>query len=291
MVIKKAVIPAAGLGTRLLPATKAQPKEMLPVVDRPVIQYVVEEAIASGIEDLLIVTGRGKRSLEDHLDRSIELETYLKLKKDFTNLDIIANISKGPATYYIRQKEPKGLGDAILAAEHHISDEPFAIMLGDDICVSEPSAMSQLITFYKKNPGIVIALEEVEDERVSLYGIVAPSKSIDNMVIIEDLVEKPDPEKAPSNLAIIGRYILVPEIFESLKTTAFDERGELQLTDAIKNLIGKVPIYGYKLDGKCYDVGNKLSYLTTNIELALTRDDIRDDLMAFLKELMDKMES
>lgn len=289
MSILKAVIPAAGLGTRLLPATKAQPKEMLPIVDRPVIQHVVEEAIAAGIRDILIITGRGKRTLEDHFDRSIELENFLKSKNDLENLAAVREISDGPDTFFIRQKEPKGLGHAVLCAEKHIGEEPFAVMLGDDIFVSEPPAIAQMISFYQKNPGIVIAIQEVSPEQVPLYGIVSVSKSIEQAVVIDDLIEKPPADEAPSNLAIIGRYILPPEIFVAIRSISPDKRGEIQLTDAIRWLRGSVPIYGYIFSGCRYDVGSRLSYLTTNIELALMRDDLREDLRQFLLDLSKRL--
>ena len=291
MTIKKAVIPAAGFGTRMLPATKVQPKEMLPVVDQPVIQYVVEEAIASKIEDILVITGRGKRALEDHFDRSIELERHLQSKKDHHNLEKIREISNGLSTFFIRQKEQRGLGHAVLCAEKHVADEPFAVMLGDDICVSDPPALEQLISLYNENPGIVIGLEEVKPDKVDSYGIVKPS-SIDGRVVeLEDLVEKPSVKEAPSNLAIMGRYILTPDIFEALKNTAPDHKGEIQLTNAIRQLIGKVPIYGYIMDTQRFDVGNKLSYLTTNIEMALMRADLREDLSKYLIDLSAKLKN
>lgn len=285
----KAVIPAAGLGTRLLPATKAQPKEMMPIVDRPAIQYVVEEAIGSGIEDILIVTGRGKRTLEDHFDRSVELENYLQSKNDIENLAAIRDISDGPATFFIRQKEPKGLGHAVLCAERHIGNDPFAVMLGDDIFVSRPPALAQMIEFYEKNPGIILAVQEVPPEQVSLYGIVSVKSYRDDSLIIDDLIEKPPAAEAPSNFAIVGRYILPPEIFSALRSILPDKNGELQLTDAIRELRRSVPIYGYKFSGQRYDVGSKLSYLTTNIELALMRDDLRDELRAFILNLIDRL--
>lgn len=288
MNISKVVIPAAGLGTRLLPATKSQPKEMLPIVDRPAIQYVVEEATAAGIDDILIITGRGKRTLEDHFDRSIELEKHLIAKGDRENLAAVKAISDGPDTYFIRQKEPKGLGHAVLCAEKHMANEPFAVMLGDDIFVSDPPAIAQMIELYNRNPGIIIALQEVPKQQISLYGIVSVSQQDGEALIVDDLVEKPSAQAAPSNLAIVGRYILTPEIFTALKDVRPDKNGELQLTDALRYLKGKVPIYGYKFTGCRYDVGSKLTYLTTNIELALMRDDLRDDLRDFLIKLLNK---
>jgi len=288
MDITKVVIPAAGLGTRLLPATKSQPKEMLPIVDRPAIQYVVEEATAAGINDILIITGRGKRTLEDHFDRSIELERHLEAKGDIDKLAAVRSISDGPDTYFIRQKEPKGLGHAVLCAEKHMAKQPFAVMLGDDIFISEPPAIAQMMELYNRNPGIIVALQEVPDSQVSLYGIVSVYKKKGDMLMVDDLIEKPSVKTAPSNLAIVGRYILTPEIFAALKSIKPDKKGELQLTDAIRHLKGKVPVYGYKFTGCRYDVGSKLTYLTTNIELALMRADLKDELREFLIELLDR---
>ena len=284
--ISKAVIPAAGLGTRLLPATKSQPKEMLPIVDRPAIQYVVEEAIDSGIRDLLIITGRGKRSLEDHFDRSVELESFLMAKADNDMLAVLREIADGADFFYIRQREPKGLGHAVSCARRHVANEPFAVMLGDDIFVSEPPALAQMIDFYERQPGIIIAIQEVPAAQTRLYGIVSGEAVSDTVFRVNDLVEKPDVDKAPSNLAIVGRYIFPPQIFEALDQTAADSRGEIQLTDAIRKLTNDVPVYGYRFAGKRYDIGSRLSYLTTNIELALERPDLRDDLLAFLRELI-----
>lgn len=286
MAILKAVIPAAGMGTRLLPATKSQPKEMLPIVDRPAIQYVVEEAIDSGILDLLIVTGRGKRSLEDHFDRSVELESFLSKKSDTEMIETIREIADGADFFFIRQKEPKGLGHAVNCARRHVADEPFAVMLGDDIFVSDPPALAQMMDLYERQPGIIIAIQEVPLVQTSLYGIVSGEAVSESVFRVDDLVEKPSPESAPSNLAIVGRYIFPPEIFEALDQTAADHRGEIQLTDAIRALSREVPIYGYRFSGKRYDIGSRLSYLTTNIELALQRPDLRDELLFFLKELI-----
>ncbi|MDP1809152.1 MAG: UTP--glucose-1-phosphate uridylyltransferase GalU [Actinomycetota bacterium] len=286
MAILKAVIPAAGLGTRLLPATKSQPKEMLPIVDRPAIQYVVEEAIGSGIRDLLIITGRGKRSLEDHFDRAVELESFLLAKDDNRMITTLREIAEGADFFFIRQKEPKGLGHAVSCARRHIANEPFAVMLGDDIFVSEPPALAQMMDFYERQPGIIVAIQEVPVAQTSLYGIVSGATVSDSVFRVDDLVEKPAAGTAPSNLAIVGRYIFPPEIFEALDRTEPDARGEIQLTDAIRKLINHVPIYGYRFTGKRYDIGSRLSYLTTNIELALQRPDLHDDLLVFLKELV-----
>lgn len=286
MEIKKAVIPAAGLGTRLLPATKSQPKEMLPIVDRPAIQYVVEEAINSGIEDILIITGRGKRTLEDHFDRSLELEKVLEAKADSQMLNSLRQIGDGADLFFIRQKEPKGLGHAILCAERHIGKEPFAVLLGDDIFVSQPPALAQMMEIYQKSPGVIVAIQEVPDDQVSLYGIVSGQKVSDSLFAIDGLVEKPSRLEAPSNLAIVGRYIFPAEIFPALKNTHPDKRGEIQLTDAITLLLKSVPVYGYFFTGKRYDIGNHFSYLTTNVELALKRPELKDRLKTFLQELL-----
>lgn len=284
--IRKAVIPAAGLGTRLLPATKSQPKEMLPIVDRPAIQYVVEEAINSGIDDILIITGRGKRTLEDHFDRSLELEKVLEAKADSQMLNNLRQIGNGADLFFVRQKEPKGLGHAILCAERHVGKEPFCVLLGDDIFVSDPPALAQMIDIYKQNPGIIVAIQEVPDDQVSLYGIVSGQKISNNLFAIDGLVEKPSLSEAPSNLAIVGRYIFPAQIFEALNNTKPDHRGEIQLTDAISMLKNSVPIYGYCFTGKRYDIGNHLSYLTTNIELALKRPELKDKLKTFLEQLL-----
>ncbi|MCK4267527.1 MAG: UTP--glucose-1-phosphate uridylyltransferase GalU [Actinomycetia bacterium] len=284
--ILRAVIPAAGLGTRLLPATKSQPKEMLPIVDRPAIQYVVEEAISSGIEDVLIITGRGKRSLEDHFDYSIELESVLAAKDADHVIDALRKIAEGADIFFIRQKEPKGLGHAVNCAHKHIGNEPFAVMLGDDIFLSEPPALQQMIELYQRQPGIIIAIQEVPADQTSLYGIVSGEALTQDVFQVSDLIEKPDADKAPSNLAIVGRYIFPPEIFQALQQTTAGSGGEIQLTDAIRKLRGEVPIYGYRFLGKRYDIGSRLSYLTTNIELALQRPELRDDLLVFLKDLI-----
>lgn len=259
---------------------------MLPIVDRPAIQYVVEEAVASGVRDLLIITGRGKRSLEDHFDRAVELESFLMAKEDNGMIAELRQIADGADIFFIRQKEPKGLGHAVNCSRRHIADEPFAVMLGDDIFVSEPPALAQMIELYQKQPGVIIAIQEVPDVQTSLYGIVSGEFMSDSVFRVDDLVEKPPPSEAPSNLAIVGRYIFPPEIFQALDQTPVDERGEIQLTDAIKRLGRDVPIYGYRFIGKRYDIGSRLSYLTTNIELALDRPDLRDDLLVFLKDIM-----
>lgn len=284
--IKKAVIPAAGLGTRLLPATKAQPKEMLPLVDRPAIQYVVEEAVGSGISDILMITGRGKRTLEDHFDRSVELEAHLEHNSDRELLAAVRGISEGPDIFFIRQKQPLGLGHAILCARKHVDNEPFAVMLGDDIFLSKTPATRQMMDFYREHPGIVVAVQEVPAEQIHLYGIVSVKDRSDSHVLVDDLVEKPDAAVAPSNLAIVGRYILPPEIFAALEQTEPDAKGEIQLTDAIRKLRFDVPIYGFMFEGRRFDIGSKFTYLTTNIELALQRPELADKLREFLKQVL-----
>ena len=288
--ILKAVIPAAGMGTRLLPATKSQPKEMLPIVDKPSIQYVVDEAVDSGVDDILIITGRGKHTLEDHFDRSVELETFLEAKCETEMIATLRRIADGADVHYIRQKQAKGLGHAVGCARRHVGDQSFAVMLGDDIFVSEPPALAQMIALFNEKPGIIIAVQEVPPEQVPLYGIVSGHYESDHLFRVDDLVEKPTVADAPSNLAIVGRYILPPEIFVAIEETEPDKRGEIQLTDAIRKLGGSVPIYGYRFIGKRYDIGGRLSYLTTNIELAMERPDLRPQLIDFLKRLLAEQE-
>ncbi len=267
----KAVIPAAGLGTRFLPATKAQPKEMLPVVDKPTIQYVVEEAVQSGIDDILIVTGRGKRAIEDHFDRSIELETHLEQKNDQEFLDELLRLADLADIHYIRQKEARGLGHAIYCARKHIGNEPFAVLLGDTITLTETPCTQKLWQIFEEYKASAIAVEEVPWEKVSQYGIIKGKQITEDIFLIEDLVEKPPREKAFSNLAIFGRYVLTPTIFECLKRTKPGKGGEIQLTDALKLLLEKEPIYAYEVKGRRYDIGKKIDWLIANIELALDR--------------------
>ncbi|ABK14863.1 UTP--glucose-1-phosphate uridylyltransferase GalU [Methanothrix thermoacetophila] len=284
--IRKAVIPAAGQGTRFLPITRAQPKEMLPVVDKPVIQYVVEEAISSGIEDILIITGRGKRAIEDHFDVSCELEKTLLQKNDAKLYDQYRRISDLADIHYIRQKEPRGLGDAILHAERHCDGEPFAVLLGDTITVpyngSEPCT-SQMIKFYKKYHSTIVAVERVPKNKIQDYGIIDGTLLEDGVYKITDIVEKPSPEVAPSDLGAIGRYILMPEIFDILRTIKPGHGGEIQLTDALKccgDAIGLVT--------RCrrYDIGDKISWMKSSLELALARDEFADELRRFMKSLL-----
>ncbi|MFA5890920.1 MAG: UTP--glucose-1-phosphate uridylyltransferase GalU [Actinomycetota bacterium] len=282
MPVTKAVIPAAGLGTRFLPATKAQPKEMLPVVDRPTIQYVVEEAVAAGMTDILIVTGRGKRSLEDHFDRSFELEYYLEQKGDYETLESIRSISDMADIHYIRQKEPKGLGHAVMVAERHVGGEPFAVLLGDNI-MADP-LLGPMAKVYEQYGRSVVAFQEVPLEQISSYGAAACEQLSDNLVKVLDIVEKPAPEQAPSNLAAIGRYIFTPEIFDILRKTLPGVGGELQLTDGIRNLALQQVVYGYLYDGVAYDIGRKLDYLRATVEIAAQREDLREDFLAFLAD-------
>jgi len=282
--VRKAVIPAAGLGTRFLPATKAQPKEMLPIVDKPTIQYIVEEAIASGIEDIMIVTGRGKRAIEDHFDKSYELEDILKRKGDEGLLSLVQDISNLVNLNYVRQKEPKGLGHAIHCARSFIDNEPFAVLLGDDIVDSEVPCLKQLIDVYEKYNTTVLGVQRVPEQDVSKYGIVAGTQVGDRIYKVSDLIEKPERDKAPSNVAILGRYIISPEIFTYLDKAEPGKGGEIQLTDALKKLLSTGSMYAYDFVGKRYDVGNKLGFLEATVEFALKRDDLRQEFSAYLKK-------
>ena len=291
MEVKKAIIPAAGLGTRFLPVTKAQPKEMLPIVDKPTIQYIIEEAIASGIEDILIVTGRGKRSIEDHFDKSYELEAELRLHHKEELLSQMQDISRMVKIHYIRQMEPRGLGDAIYCARAFTGDEPFAVLLGDDLVVSEQPGLKQLLEVYDLTGESAVAVFNVPMNQVSRYGIV-DAKRIDGMpewiYRISDMIEKPDPAEAPSNMAIFGRYILLPEIYEVLENTAIGRGQEIQLTDALKELLKHRDIYARIMNGQRYDVGDKQGFLQANIEFALRREDVRDEFLEYLKALNKK---
>ncbi|SHH44201.1 UDP-glucose pyrophosphorylase [Caloranaerobacter azorensis DSM 13643] len=288
MSVKKAIIPAAGLGTRFLPATKAQPKEMLPIVDKPTIQYIIEEAIKSGIEDILIITGRNKRAIEDHFDKSVELELTLEKKGKKELLHLVQDISNMVNIHYIRQKEPRGLGHAIYCAKSFIKDEPFAVLLGDDI-VDSPNkpCLKQLIDVYNEYKTTILGVQEVAKEDVSKYGIVSGMHIEDGVYKVKDLVEKPPVEKAPSNIAILGRYIITPEIFEILENTKPGAGGEIQLTDALKELAKRQAMYAYVFEGKRYDVGNKLGFLQATVEFALKREDLRDDFRAYLLSLLE----
>ena len=279
--VRKAIIPAAGLGTRFLPATKAQPKEMLPIVDKPAIQYIIEEAIASGIEEILIITGRNKRSIEDHFDKSVELENQLKEQGKYDLLGLIEEISQVDI-HYIRQKEAKGLGHAVLCAKQFVGNEPFAVMLGDDIVDAEVPCLRQLIDVYDDCQGTVLGVQEVAKDKVSSYGIVKPKKVKENIWQAVDLIEKPSVEEAPSQLAVLGRYILEPEIFALLEKTEPGRGNEIQLTDAICKLAHEKPVYAYNFSGRRYDIGDKQGYLEATVEYALKRPEIRDKFLNYL---------
>ena len=292
--IKKAVIPAAGLGTRFLPVTKSMPKEMLPIIDKPIIQFVVEEAIVSGIEDIIIITGRGKRAIEDYFDTSPELESHLSQNKKYELLREVKDISSLVDIHYIRQKEPKGLGDAVLKAEKHIGNEPFAVLLGDDIIKGGIPCIKQLMDVYQKYEGCsaVIAVEEVKNKDVSKYGIIKiKGKEIDldkSVYRIEDIIEKPSLEEAPSNIGTVGRYILTPEIFDCIKETPLGKGNEIQLTDAIRMLIKKEKkdVYAYKFRGKRHDAGDKQEYVKAIVDSALEREDLKEEIERYLRKIV-----
>jgi UTP--glucose-1-phosphate uridylyltransferase len=280
------VFPAAGLGTRFLPATKAQPKEMLPIVDKPTIQYVVEEAVASGLSEIVIVTGRNKRAIEDHFDAAFELEYYLKDRGKVDELAQIKTISELASVSYVRQKEPLGLGHAILCARPLVGDEPFGVFLGDDIIGHAPSpCMRQLLDVFERYGGPVLAIERVARDRIQQYGVIAGRNIGGNVWEIDDLVEKPRPQDAPSDLAIIGRYVLTPDIFPILADTPADARGEIQLTDALRTLRKRRPMYAVAFEGKRYDTGDKLGFLKATVEFALARPDLADEFRLYLKSL------
>jgi UTP--glucose-1-phosphate uridylyltransferase len=291
MKVRKAIIPAAGLGTRFLPATKAQPKEMLPIVDKPTIQYIVEEAIQSGIEDILIVSGRGKRAIEDHFDKSYELEETLLKKQKMEVLDEIQAISNLANIHYIRQKEPKGLGHAINCAKHFIGNEPFAVLLGDDIVQTKDTpCLKQLVDVFERYNSSVVGVQPVPEEEVSKYGIVAPKTSdIDEGVIhVADLVEKPKQAEAPSRYAIMGRYVLRPEIFTILDELPPGAGNEIQLTDAIKKLNEEQVVLAYEFTGDRYDVGDKLGFVKATVDFALQREDLQKDMLTYLESVLKK---
>lgn len=288
MKVRKAIIPAAGLGTRFLPATKAMPKEMLPIVDKPTIQYIVEEAIESGIEDIIIVTGKGKRSIEDHFDHSFELEQNLFEKGKFELLDEVQKASKMVDIHYIRQKEPKGLGHAIWCARKFIGNEPFAVLLGDDIVKAEKPCLKQMIEQYNRYNASILGVQTVADHEVSRYGIVDGNCIGDRFYSVNSLVEKPKQEEAPSNLAIMGRYILSPRIFDILSNQKPGAGGEIQLTDAIAGLNTYEAVYAYDFDGVRYDVGEKFGFIQTTIEFAMQREDLRSNLLEYLANVLQK---
>ena len=279
----KAVIPAAGFGTRFLPATKAQPKEMLPIVDKPTIQYIIEEAVDSGIEEILIITGRNKESIENHFDKSIELEMQLERSGKLKELDIVRKISSMADIHYIRQKEPKGLGDAVSCAKSFVGNEPFAVMLGDTITKGKTPCTKQLIDIYNKYEASAISLEKVPQEKVERYGIIKGEEIETDVYQIDELVEKPPVDQAPSNLAIMGRYVLTPDIFDKIKETGAGVGGEIQLTDALAKLD---KIYGNTFEGKTYDIGNRLEWLKTSIEFAMDDEESKNDLISYMKDII-----
>jgi UTP--glucose-1-phosphate uridylyltransferase len=286
MLVKKAVIPAAGLGTRFLPATKAQPKEMLPIIDTPTIQYVVQEAIDSGIDDILIISGKGKRTIEDHFDRNFELEAQLENRKDENLYHEIRRISDMANIHFVRQKELNGLGDAIYYARLHCGNEPFAVLLGDTIIDSIIPVTQQLVDAYEQYRQTILGVEIVPREKVFRYGIVGGKKISDNIHEVTTMVEKPSVEESPSNLAIAGRYILTPEIFKAIEQTPRGKANEIQLTDALHILLRKENIYSYTIEGKRYDIGNKLDYLKTIVDFALKRNEFADPFLAYLTEVV-----
>ena len=288
--VRKAIIPAAGLGTRFLPATKSQPKEMLPIVDKPTLQYIIEEAINSGIEEILIVTGRSKKSIEDHFDRSVELELELEQKGKTEMLKMVQDISNMVNIHYIRQKEPKGLGHARHCAKSFIGNEPFAVLLGDDIVDAKTPCLKQLIECYDEYKTSVLGVQEVAKQDTDKYGILDVKHIEDRVYKVKDMVEKPKVEEAPSNIAILGRYIITPAIFEILENQAPGKGGEIQLTDALKTLASQEAIYAYNFEGRRYDVGDKLGFLEATVDFALKRPELRDGFIEFLKTKVDVIE-
>ncbi len=287
MRVRKAVIPAAGLGTRFLPATKATPKEMLPVVDKPAIQYVVEEAASAGIDDVLFITGRSKRALEDHFDRNLELETVLEAKGEHDRLEGITASNDLARVHYVRQGEALGLGHAVSMAQHHVGDEPFAVLLGDDLIDPRDAVLADMIAAQESVGGSILCLMEVPREQISLYGCAAvESTDLEGLVLVTDLIEKPSVAEAPSNLAVIGRYVLDPDIFEVLRRTPPGRGGEIQLTDALRELAHEGKVHGVIFRGRRYDTGDRLSYLQAVIRLALEREDLGPALRAWLPEVM-----
>ncbi len=286
--VRKAVIPAAGLGTRFLPATKASPKEMLPIVDKPTIQYIIEEALAAGIEEILIITGRNKRSIEDHFDRNIELELHLEEAGKLAELQMVRDISD-ICIHYIRQKEPKGLGHAVLCAKYFIGDEPFAVLLGDDVVDSPVPVLKQLIDYYDQTGATVLGVQEVAADKVASYGIIASQPTANPRAFkVLDMVEKPQPQEAPSRLAVLGRYVIDPAIFPILEETPRGRGGEIQLTDGLRELGRTKPIFAYNFQGRRFDVGDKQGFLEATVEMALKRPDIREGFLNYLQALLAK---
>jgi UTP--glucose-1-phosphate uridylyltransferase len=286
--ISKAVIPVAGYGTRLLPVTKSQPKEMLPIVDKPAVQYVVREAIDSGVESILFVTGRGKRAIEDYFDYAVELELELENKGKFDLLQEVRDIGDMIRIFYVRQKLQKGLGDAVYQAKRFINDSPFAVLLADDIIDSTDPVLRQMIDLYRKRPGIILAVTRIPQEEISQWGVIKGKEIGKGTFKVEDMIEKPDPGEAPSDLAIIGRYILTPSIFEAVEKVSPGKGGEIQLTDSIRSLLKKEEIYAYEFQGTYYGVGDKIGFLKANVAYALKRKDIGDELKGFLKQIIEE---
>ncbi|MBI4532143.1 MAG: UTP--glucose-1-phosphate uridylyltransferase GalU [Candidatus Latescibacteria bacterium] len=287
MKVRKAVIPAAGLGTRFLPATKALPKEMIPIVDKPAIQYIVEEIVSAGIEDILIITGRGKRAIEDHFDKSFELNYALKEKESNTMLEALENIEQLADIHYLRQKEALGTGHAILKAKNHIGDEPFAVLYGDDLVKSDVPCIKQLINLYEKYSCTILAVQEIPTDKLSSYGVI-DGQPINDVYLVEGLVEKPQPDAAPSNLALLGRYVFEPEIFNVLEKTPPAKNGEIQLTDAIRFLTKTKAVYAHSIQGRWFTVGDKLSYLKTVVEFSLEREDLGAEFLEYLMTIQDR---
>jgi len=287
-VVRKAVIPAAGLGTRFLPATKAQPKEMLPVVDKPAIQYVVEEAVRVGIRDILIITGRGKRSLEDHFDRSFELEHYLRAAGKLELLKEMRDIADMADIHFVRQGEPRGLGHAVSVAAEHVGNEAFAVLLGDDIMTGDSGVLGEMLDVYERHRSSVVALKAFPLEQISRYGCVRSEPLENDLVRVLDIVEKPAPEEAPSNLAVMGRYVLTPEIFDVLHRVAPGAGGEIQLTDAMAMLLKEQEIYGHVFEHGRFDVGDKADYLRAIVEVAVERDDLGPEFRVFLTDVVQR---
>jgi len=283
----KVVIPAAGLGTRFLPATKAQPKEMLPVVDKPTIQYVVEEAVESGITDIIIITGRGKRAIEDHFDKSYELEHRLTESGNSDGLEEIRRVASMADIFYIRQKEQLGLGHAILCAKKHVGREPFAVMLGDDIVVNDKPCMEQLLRVHSEKGASVVGVESVPESQIAKYGVIDGTEESDGVYKVKDLVEKPSPEDAPSDLAVIGRYVFEPQIFDYLERVEPGKNGEIQLTDAMRMLCKERKLYGLRLSGRRFDIGSKVDWIRATVELGLERPDLEGDLRPALRRLLE----
>lgn len=290
MKIRKAVIPAAGLGTRFLPATKAQPKEMLPILDKPTIQYIVEEAVAAGVEDIIIVTGRSKRSIEDHFDRSIELELGLEKEGKSEILEMVKSISEIANIHYIRQKQPLGLGHAVLTASHFIGDEPFAVLLGDDVIMSKKPVLQQMLEVFNEYQTSVIGGQEVPLEVIGKYCSLDGKKVEDGVYKVQNLIEKPKPDEVFSNIAILGRYILTPKIFHYLETQTPGAGGEIQLTDSLNRLAHDEIMYAYLYKGKRYDIGSKMGFLQSNIEVALRNPEVSEQLKEYLNALHENMD-